>query len=272
MVASRLPSPKNGETTMKSFYSRFLLVALFTVAIEGHGAKYRVERSYPNGGPSVGKQTTIRFSLYRGTETTPLKAEELQVEHEKLIHMMTVDSGFQQFLHEHPAEVLPGVWEVPVLITTAGNYRFFLQMLPEDEITTKTVAFDDLYLASPNQVVPSSPVDPQERLEFVDGEFKVSLIFTGEKPQQKKIAEAYFKIEKNGIVIPSSDLDLYLGAKAHIAGISADKNEFVHAHPEPTDITKLYFQQAGYFGVFMQYSYQGVVHTNQFALQVKAAP
>lgn len=265
---------------MKPIYF-VLALSLFGLGGELQAAKYRIEHSYPHGGPYLGKETKIQFQLFRGTETTPLKATDLQVEHEKLIHLMTIDSGFQEYLHEHPEEVSPGVWEVPVVIRTAGNYRFFLQFLPEDEITTKTVTFDDRFVKDPSQVVPSSPVKPQEQFTFEDGEFKVTINYVGgQKPVQKKAAEAYFTIEKNGAVIPFKDLDLYLGTQMHIAGISADKNDFVHAHPgegdwrepDPKEITKVYFKQSGYYGLFMQYQYKGVVHTNQFALHVQPSP
>jgi len=260
----------------------YLLIVLGLLALgtEVHAAKYRIERSYPHGGPYLGKKTIIQFSLFRGTETTPLRASDLQIEHEKLIHLMTIDSGFQEYLHEHPEEVASGIWEVPVLIRTAGDYRFYLQFLPEDEITTKTVTFDDRFVSDPSQVVPSSPVNPGEQLTFVDGDFKVTLNYVGgQKPVQKQVAQVYFTIEKNGVVIPFHDLDLYLGTQMHIAGISGDKNDFVHAHPgegnadgnpDPREITKLYFKQSGFHGLFMQYQYKGVVHTNQFALRVKS--
>lgn len=266
---------------MKLIYQISVLICLVGLGTELQAAKYRVSQSYPHGGPFIGKKTIIQFSLYRGTETTPLEAKELQLSHEKLIHMMTIDSGFQEYHHEHPEEVSPGVWELPILLTTPGSYRFYLQFLPEDEITTKTVAFDDLYVADPNQVVPTTPVKPQEQLVFIDGAYKVTLNYLTGQPVKKKIGQIYFTIEKNGVVVPFSNLDLYLGGKMHIAGISADKADFLHAHPgenfwrsgpDVEEITKIYFQQAGYYGLFMQYNYDGVVRTAQFALQVKASP
>ncbi len=247
-----------------------ILLSVFLGLSHGaHAARYRVERSYPQGGPFLGKETTIEFKLFRGSETTPLTAKDLLIEHEKSIHMMAVDSGFQEYLHVHPAEVSMGVWQVPVSINTAGAFRFYLQFLPDGEITTKTVVFDDRYVAKPDQIVPTSPVNPDPQLVFNDGEFGVTLKFIEEEPAMKKIIPLIFTVEKNGVPIPIGDLDDYLGAKMHIAAISSDKGDFVHAHPEEDGVVKTYFQQAGYYGVFMQYSYKGIVHTNQFAIQVK---
>ena len=142
---------------LRTGYAFLFSVSLLSLSSGALAATYRIERSYPEGGPKLGKETIIEFKIFRGKLTTPLTAKDLLVEHEKLIHMMTVDSGFQKYLHEHPVEVSSGVWRVPVLINTPGAYRFFLQFLPDGEITTKTVVFDDRYVVKPEQIVPSSP-------------------------------------------------------------------------------------------------------------------
>lgn len=265
----------------KSNHYSVLFIALFAVlGFRANAATYKVKHSYPEGGPVVGKKTLLQFSLFRGSSPTPLTAADLQLEHEKLIHLMTIDSGFLEYHHEHPEEVSPGVWQLPIVIKTPGNYRVFMQMLPQDEILTKTVFFDDLFLETPQQNVPAVPVDPNQKLTFTDGEFTVTLNYVGAAPKQKVVQETYFKIEKNGIPVAITELDNYLGAKMHIAAISSDKKDFVHAHPgshrsemdglgpTPDEIVKVYFQQSGYYGIFMQYSYKGVLHTNQFSLQV----
>lgn len=256
---------------------------LLGAACGAQALTYRVERSYPLGAPKVGGKTVIQFSLYRSSDPAPLTAADLDLEHEKLIHLMAIDSGFVEYMHEHPEEVSPGVWQLPVFIKTPGDYRFFLQFHPSDELTNKLVFFDDRYAESPSQVVPTAPVHSGEQLAFVDGEFKVTMSFTAGPPTQKKITPVRFTIEKNGVVIPMKDLDNYLGVKAHIAAIAADKNDFVHAHPgergaqgeigaDPdAELVKLYCKEAGYYGVFMQFQYKGVLHTTQFAIHVKPA-
>lgn len=267
---------------MKNMYGFIFGLVFLGFQVTAFAAKYRVEHSFPLGAPKLGQDTVIHFSLFRGSDTVPLTAEQMQVEHEKLIHMMVVDTGFQEYLHVHPEEVSKGVWEISILLKSPGDYRTYLQFLPEDEITTKTVSFDTRFVEYPEQPVPTSPVKPEESLTFVDGEFTVTLIpVPAFEPTQKQLSQFYFKITQNGVEIPFADLGLYLGAKMHIAGISADKNDFAHAHPgggepypgiDPDQITKIFFKNSGYYGLFMQYEYKGVVHTNQFALQVKPAP
>src|SRR5437016_5277098 len=116
---------------MKTTKAVLCLLSLFVLGGQAGAAKYRVERSYPQGGPKLGQETIIQFSLYRMGEPNPLKSGDLDIEHEKLIHMMLIDSGFREYRHEHPQEVTPGVWQVPVTLKTAGDYRFYLQFLPD---------------------------------------------------------------------------------------------------------------------------------------------
>ncbi len=267
---------------MKSLYRLGFILCFFGFQLTALAAKYRVEHTFPQGGPKLGQNTVIHFSIFRGSDTVPLSAAQMQIEHEKLIHMMVIDTGFQEYLHVHPEEVSLGVWEISILLKTPGDYRTYLQFLPEDEITTKTVSFDARFVEFPEQQVPTSPVKPEQNLTFVDGEFTVTFIpVPGFEPTQKQLSQFYFKIFQNGVEVPFEDLGLYLGAKMHIAGISADKNDFAHAHPgggdpvggiDPDKITKIFFQKSGYYGLFMQYVYKGVVHTNQFSLQVKPTP
>lgn len=243
-------------------------LAFFLFAVLAQAAVYRVEHSFPQTTPKVGQKTILQFSLFRANNKTPLTSADLDLEHEKLIHLMSIDSGFQNYLHEHPVEVSPGVWQLPLTLNIAGNYRFFLQFRPTGELLTKTLFMDALFLEMPGQEVPSSPVHPEENLVSTSGDFKVTLLYAADPPMQKKITPVFFRVEKKGVSIGSDDLDDYLGAKMHLAVISADKTDFVHAHPE-SGVSKLYLKQSGYYGLFMQFSYQGVLVTNQFSLHVK---
>jgi hypothetical protein len=260
---------------MRNFLSLFLLNC---VCIYSFSATYRVEHKYPKG-IQVGKPTEVEFSIFQGTSKTPLAASELDLEHEKLIHFLGVDSGFTQYLHEHPAESSKGVWRVILNVNNSGNYRFWLQFKPSDETDIKTVSFDDAFLKTPGEKVATSPVNTSKTLQFKDVSFVTSLSLPKGDPKQHQMTTLKFKVEKNGVVIPFKDLDNYLGAKIHVVAISSDKNDFVHSHPGhgghgghgtmSDDSTDLHFMQKGFYGIFAQYSYKSVVHTAQFGIIVK---
>ena len=68
---------------MKHF---FVLMFFFGAAAGSFGAKYRVERSYPLGGPNVGKETIIELKFFRGSDTDR-KSTRLNSSHGTLSRM-----------------------------------------------------------------------------------------------------------------------------------------------------------------------------------------
>ncbi len=264
------------------FSSSVVFAFTLLCAVQSYAATYRVVRSYPLGKPKAGLENLLRFSLYRGASTTALTSSDLQIEHEKLIHLMALDSGFSGYHHEHPAEVSPGVWEVSMKINVAGKYRIWMQFLPEGEVSTKLLSFDDSFLNFEGEVVPNAPLESKVKLESTEGEYKVTLSLPDGDLFQHTNAPLKFSFSKNGKVIPVTDLDNYLGAKMHLAGISGDKKDFMHAHPghhiffdegslerADLDIIHGHFMQTGYYGLFLQFSHEKALHTVRLGVTVK---
>ncbi len=257
----------------------FLFLALLLVGSEVRAATYRVKRAYPHGGPKAGLENVVQFSLYRGNSEVPLTGLDLKQEHEKLIHLMTLNSGHNGYLHEHPQETSPGVWQVTLKVGIAGDYRVWLQFLPVTESNTKLVSFDDSFLEYEGQKVPTAPLGTNVKLEATDGEYKVNLILPPEGLMQHANAVLKFEFRKGGKVIPVESLDNYLGAKMHLAGISGDKKDFMHSHPAhplsspqdegPGNTVNGHFMQEGYYGLFLQFSHEKVLHTVSFGVSVK---
>ena len=256
-------------------------VALVAFAIPAMGATYRIKASFPKG-VHVGKPSILQFSLYRGTSTEPLPKEELKLEHEKLIHLLALDAGFEQYHHEHPEEVSKGVWEVPINVTIPGNFRFWAQFKPDGEANTKTVVFDQVFSRQPGEVLATQPKETQVRHTFTDGPYTTTLTFPQGEPIQHKNTPIKFTVTKNGVAIPANQLEMYLGARMHVVGVSGDRKDFAHAHPghehhwgewaEEEDVTKMHFMQTGYYVLYIQYSHEKVVRTSKFGLTVKAQP
>lgn len=266
---------------MNRFHNWYFVWSLALLTGVAQAATYKVVPTFPDG-VKVGAPTSLRFSLYRGNSNEPLTAKDLTLEHERLIHLLALDSGFLQYHHEHPAEVSPGVWEVKLPITVAGGYRIWLQFLPEEETSTKTVFFDQKFLSKPGEVVATAPVDSSIKLASQDGEYEAKLSFPEGEPIPHMMVPLKFTVSKNGAVIPPDQLEKYLGAKFHVVGVSADKKDFVHAHPgphffdrfesadaQPEDVVKVHFMKVGFYGVFAQFQHAGKVRTVQFGLSVK---
>ena len=261
-----------------------LAVAIFLICGFGHeawAAKFRAVSSFPMGDPRPGEEFILQFSLFRENETVPLKGSELLIQHEKPLHAFMLDSGFEQYVHEHPVETSPGVWQIKATVSAAGKYRTWLQFKPQNETKTQTLSFDSEILFCPSETVPSSPVDPSVKLTVADGPYRVTASFPSGEPMQHGMTEVTFKIEKDGVELKGADLENFLGAKIHVTGISSDKEDFVHDHPGHTvvamgsndldkDLTlKMHFMQEGYYGLFAQFVHDSRLVTAQFGIEVK---
>lgn len=231
------------------------------------GASYRVVPTFV-GGPRLGERSLLEFQLFRGRSDVPLTSADLQLEHEKRIHLFTLDSGFQEYRHEHPEEVRAGVWQVPFTVSIAGAYRFWIQILPVGETSTKTLKFDQDILHFPGEVVPDEPVSSAVALTWTDGSYEVTLSFPAGEPVQHTMAPLRFVVKKDGVEVPQSELDPYLGAKMHIVAVSATRDDFVHIHPHAEGDVMAHFMEAGFYGLFMQFSHEGVLHTTHFGAKV----
>jgi len=74
------------------------------------------------GETTVGETTPLRFRVTRKPQEEPV--DDLQVEHEKLMHVIGVRTDLREFIHIHPERVSPGLWQVNHAFTNAGQYQF----------------------------------------------------------------------------------------------------------------------------------------------------
>lgn len=241
---------------------------------------YRVEATFPNGRPVPGKNALLRFSIFKSATET-LKAAEIKHGHERLIHAFLLDAGFLQYVHEHPVEIAPGVWDLPFRVEKAGDYALWLQVRPLVEEKTRTLRYDFKVADSHGETLPAAPADTALALTSTSGPYEVTLGFPLGVPVQHRNTQVTFAIRKNGELIPGEGLDNYLGAKIHITGISGDREDFVHVHPghdeapeiaEPVDkalTMPMHFMRAGYYGVFAQFIHEGEIQTVRFGVLVK---
>src|SRR5947208_6244323 len=75
------------------------------------------------GQPRVNQPVTLRFFIHQKPRNNPV--DQLQIEHEKFIHVLGVREDLKEFFHLHPLKVSPGMWEVSHTFTEPGNYKIW---------------------------------------------------------------------------------------------------------------------------------------------------
>jgi Cupredoxin-like domain len=176
------------------------------------------------------EQTELSFTVKNSAGET---VKDLKIVHEKPMHLLVVSGDLNEFHHLHPEKQTDGSFKVPFAFPNGGKYKLFV----------------DMTLADNNQVIRSVDLNvtgeiPTSEKLIADKEFENSLggISVTMKPDGDIVAgkEILFGFSVNDIATkkPTTDLQNYLGEKAHFVVISEDLVEFVHAHPMSSDAVK----------------------------------
>jgi hypothetical protein len=188
--------------------------------------------------------------------------EKFEVVHEKLMHLFAVSENLEYFAHVHPVLQDGGSFRLPLTLPYGGMYRLLADFypagaVPQLALTTLFVAGD----AAPAKLVASlSPchaanlaatlhTEPEDLLAGLESRLTFSLI-------------------------PSEDLQPYLGAWGHMLAASSDLIDLLHVHPflvKGGDIQfNLIFPRPGLYRIWTQFQRAEVVNTTVFTVQVKA--
>lgn len=187
------------------------------------------------------------------------------VVHERPMHLFVVGNGLHFFAHEHPVQQADGVFMLDLALPRPGPYMAIAEFLPEQgtaqlfqQVFTTGAATDS---------APPPPVDTAAKV--VDG-IRFSLDPSSLKAAQLSTLAARVEDATSGAEI--TDLEPYLGARAHMLIVSTDLTEAIHAHPEVEPASGLTFRpiipRAGRYKLWIQVQRRGVVSTVPFVIEL----
>ncbi len=152
--------------------------------------------------------------------------KDLQVVHEKPMHLLIVSNDLAEFYHIHPEPTSDGTFRVEHTFPNGGDYKLYADFTPQN--SPQVVEKLDLKVAGTARSKTALVADPKLE-KAVDG-LKVTM-----KPsvaikagQELTLDFAAFDAASGK---PVTDLENYLGELAHFVIISEDLVDFVHAHP-----------------------------------------
>lgn len=187
--------------------------------------------------------------------------------HERPMHLFIVGDGLDYFAHEHPAPQRDGVFMLDVRLPRPGPYMAIAEFLPEGG-TAQT--FQQMFTTGEAFGRPASPaIDAAPKT--VDG-VRVSL--DASKVTAGEVKPLAFRLEDAASGAPVTDLELYLGASAHLLIVPADLTEAIHGHPTedvhgPAVTFAPLIPRAGRYKVWIQFQRGGRVSTAAFVIQVQ---
>jgi len=216
-------------------------------------------------GPATGAQAQATVAYDDNIFTIAVRdasgkpVEDLQINHEKLMHLIVVSDDLQQYYHLHPENQGKGTFRLAFPLQE-GSYKAFVDVKPANL----------RYVVNPIPVEvgqghghdqPHALVPDTSFTKTVDGR-KVTM-----KPTSMKAGVPVtlrFEIH-NGTPEP------YLGALGHVVILNQEADRYVHVHPlsETETAFETQFSQPGLYKIWAEFKMNGKVHTYPFVVDVK---
>ncbi|HEY4510048.1 MAG TPA: cytochrome c biogenesis protein CcdA [Candidatus Paceibacterota bacterium] len=149
---------------------------------------------------------------------------QLEINHEKLMHVIGVRSDLSEFFHIHPEPLESGIFTIPYVFLSPGAYKLWSEVT-KDGVTH---AFGHPLFDVQGEGERESKAVSFGR-NVVVGDYQVSL----------ELAEPVGKGNEHDLSFDVHTLDgrevtleNYLGVPMHLAVIKDDLTQFIHTHPE----------------------------------------
>ena len=187
--------------------------------------------------------------------------------HDRPLHLFVVGEGLEFFAHEHPTQQTDGVFMLDLALPRSGAYMAIAEFLPEGG-TPQT--FQQAFTTGSAVARVARPV-PDLAPRIVDG-VRVTLDASRVKGGETQPLE--FRIDDAATGEPVTDLELYLGATAHLLVVPADLTEAIHGHPAdegrgPAVSFRPLLPRAGLYKAWIQFQRGGQVSTAAFVMDVR---
>jgi hypothetical protein len=166
------------------------------------------------------------------------RVSELEVTHDKLLHLIVVSADLSFFTHEHPVQRPDGRLAVELTLPRAGEYQVFADLKPKGRHQV-VVSAPFAVPGTPPPAVALSPV----ALPAIgrDGGYEVELRADAPLTAGRDAMLSFAIRDGSG---PITDLRPYLGARGHCVIISADRTRYLHSHPMDGDGATVAFHTA----------------------------
>ena len=220
------------------------------LAIEAGQVRQGLSVEMLAGDAVVAQPVPLRFRVSQKPQGTPV--DDLQVEHEKLMHVLAVREDLGAFVHLHPKRAAPGLWEIIHTFTNAGRYQIWSDI--KHRGTVFSFAQPRLVVAGERQIVPRGPV-PKLEAE-ADG---YQLVLKPAQSPQVAGQSNSFEVVVRDRLGNQVGTEFFLGALMHLIIVKDDLSTYAHAHAaehlksrEPVSFQHI-FPRPGDYKIFAQF-------------------
>jgi P-type Cu+ transporter len=184
--------------------------------------------------------------------------DDLEVNHEKIFHLIIVDEQLKKYYHVHPERTAAGEFTIENNLPD-GYYKAFIDIKP----TTHSYAVESVpfVVGTPTSESHDHALVPDTTFtKAVEGE-EVTLSLSSFKAGVD--VKLSFELDK-------TNLTPYLGAMGHVVILDEYGKKFLHVHPSnDTDtIFETKFDQPGIYKIWAEFQQNGKVRAFPFVIEV----
>lgn len=221
-----------------------------------HGQQTSTESEVKVTVKEENQSLTVRLEDLAGNPVT-----DLEVSHEKLLHLIVVDDHLDQYFHLHPEETTPGQFKVESPLKE-GTYKAFVDIKPKDlNYEVQAILFT---VGNPDTGEHShSSLKIDQTLEKTVNGNKVTMT-----PTSLVVNEPVtLTFDVHG-----AKLESYLGALGHVVILDEQANEYLHVHPldGDTPVFETQFSKPGIYKIWAEFQENGNVTVYPFIVEVKS--
>jgi hypothetical protein len=184
-----------------------------------------------------GDQKLVKIKLTKLSDNQPVTLNDLKEVHTQKIHLLIIDSGLQDYIHIHPKPANePGIYEFLWKPKTKNNYRIWADLVPVIG-GKQEFAMADLIKDNKTKTTIDKTVSFNTTADGMN--FKLSFYTDKLKVGKASMGKILVTDSKGN---PVKDLQVLMGAFAHIVCFGEDYKSIIHIHPmgaEPTDVNAL---------------------------------
>lgn len=184
--------------------------------------------------------------------------DRLEVNHEKVFHLIIVDEQLQKYYHVHPERTAAGEFTVANNLPN-GYYKAFIDIKPTSHS----------YTVEPIPFVVGTPVSD------IHGHALVADTTYTKTVEDKEVTMSVSSFKAGEDVKLTFELDRtnltpYLGAMGHVVILDEYGKKFLHVHPS-NDIDTIFetkFEQPGIYKIWAEFQQDGKVRAFPFVIEV----
>lgn len=185
--------------------------------------------------------------------------KDLEVNHEKSLHLIIVDDSLQHYYHLHPQRLENGDFSIRKTAPD-GSYKAFIDIKPKNlayhVVPVPFVVGQEKGANDHEALVPDSSLTKTVEQKTVSLKMNT---FQASKP-----ATLTFDLDR-------SHLEPYLGAVGHVVILDENGKKYLHVHPknEEEPVFETEFEMPGIYKIWAEFKQNGKVRIFPFVIEIK---